>query len=97
MHPQMLCQVKGYMRVQAAEVGRQGWLGSLQPISLLLRMAGLKGLISNMSAVMRVANSILDALAVYIFMAALTCSLDLQLHGQALFSRTGDTASRVPA
>ena len=70
---------------------------SLQPVVLLLRMAGMQGFMGNMRALMRIGNSILDVLAVYTFMAALTCSLDLQLQGQAWFSRTSYVAPGYPA
>jgi hypothetical protein len=48
-------------------------------------MAGLTRIVANARVALQVLNSVADALAVYVLMAALTCAVELEMHGSAWF------------
>ncbi len=57
-----------------------------KPLAFLIKLAGLTEVASRLRAVLRVASSFVDALAVYVLMAALTTTVDLNMQGRAWFN-----------
>ena len=56
------------------------------PLMFLLKLAGLTEVVGRARAVLEVFGSIVDALAVYVLMAAFTTTLELELQGRAWFN-----------
>ena len=63
--------------------------------SNLMSMAGLSAQAAQLTAAMRVANSIIDALAVYVFMAALTCTLEARMPSRVWWLESGTAVPLV--
>ena len=56
--------------------------------SNVMRMAGLSSQAAQLTAAMRISNSVIDVLAVYVFMAALTCTLEERMLGRVWWLRS---------
>ena len=54
----------------------------------LMRIAGLRAQAAQLTAAMRITNSVIDVLAVYVFMAALTCTLEAHMPGGVWWLRS---------
>ena len=59
---------------------------SSQPVKMLARMIGAQQALAQLEAALSVMKGFVDAVAVYIFMAALTCTLEVQMGSQTWFS-----------
>ena len=79
--------------MQASAAGT-GLLAS-QPVRMLVGMMGAQQAIVRLEAGLSVLNSLVDALAVYTLMAALTCTVELQLGSRSWFSKAGHEAVPV--
>ena len=75
--------MQGAMEGTAAQGKATGLLGSL------IRLAGLGDQAAQLTAAMRITNSVVDVLAVYVFMAALTCTLEVNMPGRVWWLRSG--------
>ncbi|BDA45760.1 hypothetical protein COCOBI_07-5470 [Coccomyxa sp. Obi] len=64
----------------------QATSGGGMPLMFLLKLAGLTEVVGSAKAVWEVFGSIVDALAVYILMAAFTTTLEMELHGRTWFN-----------
>ena len=60
--------------------------GSGMQVMFLLKLAGLTEVVGRARAVLEVFGSIVDALAVYVLMAAFTTTLELELQVRAWFN-----------
>ncbi len=60
--------------------------GGGMPLMFFLKLAGLTEVVGRARAVLEVFGSIVDALAVYVLMAAFTTTLELELQGRAWFN-----------
>ena len=65
---------------------------SSQPVRLLIGMMGAQQAVVRMEAGLKVLKSLADTIAVYILMAALTCTVELQMGSGSWFH-----ASCLPA
>ena len=60
---------------------------SAQPVRVLIGMMGVQQAVVRLEAGLSVLNSIIDAVAVYTLMAALTCTVELQLGSKSWFNK----------
>ncbi len=56
------------------------------PLTFLLKLAGVTEVVGRAKALLEVFGSIVDAVAVYILVAAFTNTLELKLQGRAWFN-----------
>ena len=61
---------------------------SSQPVRMMVRMMGAQRAFARFEAVLKLLNSLLDTLAVYILMAALTCTVELQMGSKSWFCKS---------
>ncbi|CAK0782831.1 hypothetical protein CVIRNUC_006026 [Coccomyxa viridis] len=61
---------------------------SSQPVRLLARMMGIQQALTQLKAALKIMKGFVDAVAVYIFMAALTCTLEAQMGSRAWFNQS---------
>ena len=64
----------------------QGLLSS-QPMRMLARMMGVQQALIQFEAALKILKGFFDAVAVYIFMAALTCTLEVQMGSRTWFNQ----------
>lgn len=62
---------------------------SSQPVRLLIGMMGAQQAVVRMEAGLKVLTSLADTIAVYILMAALTCTVELQMGSSSWFHASG--------
>lgn len=62
---------------------------SAKPLAFFIKLAGLTEVVDRVKAVLQVLSSSVDALAVYVLMAALTTTVDLEMQGKAWFQTLG--------
>ena len=62
---------------------------SAKPVAFLIRLAGLTEVAGRVQAVLQVLSSFVDALAVYVLMAALTTTLEFEMQDKAWFNAWG--------
>ena len=60
---------------------------SSQPVKLLARMMGMQQALTQLEAALKIMKGFCDAVAVYIFMAALTCTLEIQMGSRTWFNQ----------
>lgn len=66
-----------------------------QPVRMLVGMLGAQQAVVRLEAGLTVLNSVIDAVAVYTLMAALTCTVELQVGSRAWFTRASHEALPV--
>ena len=62
---------------------------SSQPVRMLVGLMGAQQAVVRLEAGLSILNSLVDTLAVYTLMAALTCTVDLQLGSRSGFNKAG--------
>ena len=65
----------------------KGGLLSSQPVKMLARMMGVQQALTQVEAALSIMKGFFDAVAVYIFMAALTCTLEVQMGSGTWFNQ----------
>ena len=60
---------------------------SSQPVKMLAMVMGAHQALARVEAALSVMKGFFDAVAVYIFMAALTCTLEVQMGSRTWFSQ----------
>ena len=75
-------------------VAGKGLLAS-QPVRMLVGMLGVQQAVVRLEAGLTVLNSLIDAVAVYSLMAALTCTVELQMGSRTWFARASHEALPV--
>lgn len=76
------------MKEMSSAVGGLSFI-AVKPIAILMKLAGLTEVFCGVSALLQILGSFVDAVAVYVLMAALTTTLELELQGQAWFNTFG--------
>ena len=66
-----------------------------QPVRMLVGMLGAQQAVARLEAGLAVLNSLVDTVAVYTLMAALTCTVELQMGSRAWFSKASHEALPV--
>ena len=80
-----LMHQRAVMQGTAAAAG----LLSSQPVRMLVGLMGAQQAVVRLEAGLSILNSLVDTLAVYALMAALTCTVDLQLGRRSWFNKDG--------
>lgn len=62
---------------------------SSQPVRLLIGMMGAQQAVVRLEAGLKVLKSLADTIAVYTLMAALTCTVELQMGSRSWFHASG--------
>ena len=82
----MCCAALHAVRCVQGPHTKRGLLSS-QPVKMLARMMGAQQALAQLEAALSIMKGFFDAVAVYIFMAALTCTVEIQMGSRMWFNQ----------